>query len=1090
MNSVTPTPAIARLEDLRILTLRGQSVVLDSDLARLYGVSTTAFNQAIKRNRHRFPKDFAFDLNREEFGALRSQIAASTPSGAVAGRYAPWGFAEHGALMAATVLNSARAVAMSHYVIHAFARMRRKLQTTASLEARLAEIERTLVGHDAALKDLYRKLKPLLLPPAPRREIGFHEFFKAATEHTRFDYQRRLAGGNEGCKCESKLINVPTGLGKTAAVVLAWLYNRVALGRSDWPRRLVYCLPMRTLVEQTQDNAFEWLVRLAYAAAPDDGLVAKTRTQLSEEAQERLRRDAAELRRHTGWLAGARSDLLWLVQHSPVILMGGEEADQEWDIHPERPCILIGTQDMLLSRALNRGYGMSRYRWPMHFGLLNNDCLWVMDETQLMGVSLETSLQLAGFRERFGTLVHCVHWWMSATLDEARLKTPEAPSAPAPFQLTDPEKQLPEVRRRWDASKRLLRAMTALAEDPAAYARALTGELLSSHVTGTLSLVIVNTVERAQAVFRELQKQAQDIPATLLHSRFRPFERQALVRRVLESSRDRIVVSTQVIEAGVDLSARTLFTELAPWSSLVQRFGRCHRHGEMPDTGADIHWIDLPDTEAAPYLPEQLNAARQLLAGLTNASPATLGTVTPPPAPETQRHVILPKDLRELFDTTPDIAGADLDISRYIREAEDSDCLAFWRAAEPHADSEGPARDELCPVPVGQLRELAEKQKDKAIWVWDALAGQWTHPDRFIPGRTYWLLSSLGGYDPATGFDRRSKGDVPPVQQPAPPPETHDDERGTTLPHVETLEQHTSAVVTRAAELASAIGLPANLRDALARAAQWHDVGKAHPVFQAALRRANPALDAAVLCAKSGSKTRLIFEGRPHFRHELASALGFRALAAKSSGHGPLVAYLIAAHHGKVRLSIRSLPGESEPPRPPDGGDPLFARGVWQGDTLPPFNLEGADWPAVTLSLAPMQIGLGPDGEPSWLESCLALRDSPDLGPFRLAYLETLLRAADARASREGLAATKPVSRSGVSSGMELREEPASHDSAEVLTPAEKSLVADLVADGLSIQDKFRPEPLYKQTGKGHYVSDTVEEVRRAKETKPKGDQR
>jgi CRISPR-associated endonuclease/helicase Cas3 len=101
-----------------------------------------------------------------------------------------------------------------------------------------------------------------------------------------------------------------------------------------------------------------------------------------------------------GWLENLakafpdNAELKWLVEHSPVVLMGGEELEQPkraWDLSPERPCILIGTQDMLLSRALNRGYGMSRYRWPMHFALLNNDALWVLDETQLMGVGVETS---------------------------------------------------------------------------------------------------------------------------------------------------------------------------------------------------------------------------------------------------------------------------------------------------------------------------------------------------------------------------------------------------------------------------------------------------------------------------------------------------------------------------------------------------------------------------------------------------------------------------------------------------------------------------------------------------------------------------
>jgi CRISPR-associated endonuclease/helicase Cas3 len=109
------------------------------------------------------------------------------------------------------------------------------------------------------------------------------------------------------------------------------------------------------------------------------------------------------------------------------ILMGGERA-MDWDLHPEHEAILIGTQDMLLSRAVNHGYSMSRYRWPMHFGLLNSDCLWVMDETQLMGVGVETSAQLDGFRgdEKLGSAT-CLTWWMSATLDSLQLETVDHP---------------------------------------------------------------------------------------------------------------------------------------------------------------------------------------------------------------------------------------------------------------------------------------------------------------------------------------------------------------------------------------------------------------------------------------------------------------------------------------------------------------------------------------------------------------------------------------------------------------------------------------------------------------------------------------
>src|SRR5690606_32884639 len=102
----------------------------------------------------------------------------------------------------------------------------------------------------------------------------------------------------------------------------------------------------------------------------------------------------------------------------------------DWDLYPERDAILIGTQDMLLSRALNRGYGMSRYRWPMPFGLLNNDCLWVFDEVQLMDVGVATSAQLEGLRRVLQEAHPTVQSiWMSATLDERWLETVDFPSS-------------------------------------------------------------------------------------------------------------------------------------------------------------------------------------------------------------------------------------------------------------------------------------------------------------------------------------------------------------------------------------------------------------------------------------------------------------------------------------------------------------------------------------------------------------------------------------------------------------------------------------------------------------------------------------
>jgi hypothetical protein len=156
-----------------ILVLRGQRVILDADLAVLYGVSTKQLNQQIKRNSERFPVEFAFRLTAKEVENLRSQIVTSRQHGGP--RYSPRAFTEHGVLMAANVLNSPRAVAVSIALVRAFIRVREALMTNQVMGKRLAEVEKTLVTHDAALRDIYQRIKPLLLPPPdpPRKKIGF-----------------------------------------------------------------------------------------------------------------------------------------------------------------------------------------------------------------------------------------------------------------------------------------------------------------------------------------------------------------------------------------------------------------------------------------------------------------------------------------------------------------------------------------------------------------------------------------------------------------------------------------------------------------------------------------------------------------------------------------------------------------------------------------------------------------------------------------------------------------------------------------------------------------------------------------------------
>lgn len=845
---------------------------------------------------------------------------------------------------------------------------------------------------------------------------SFRTFFKRATGHAPYDYQKRLAGGkpsecegpNQGIPCVSQCIDVPTGLGKTAAVVMAWLWNRVALNRPDWPRRLVYCLPMRTLVEQTRDNVQAWIVNSCQAS------------------------DELELSQN------ARSDLAWLREHSPIVLMGGEERKErnrskpEWDVHPEKPAVLIGTQDMLLSRALNRGYGMSRFRWPMHFALLNNDCLWILDETQLMGSSVETSAQLAAFRSRYLTIGRCATWWMSATLDSDRLKTVDysfeaADGNKKVLQLAAEDRKHPSVAGRLGSPKKIAKAKMSLDSDSKKdldlYSKELAAWVWKKHRPNTLTLVILNRVNRAQEVFHQIEiekakandSSAESLDLALIHSRFRPQDRKRYEKK-LESSPNLICVATQAVEAGMDLDADLLVTELAPWSSLVQRFGRCNRHGLRKDSR--IFWINLEfrdDKAAAPYSLEELKDSRRVLNELQDkdANPATLDSVKIK-EPTVIRPVIRRKDVYDLFDTTSDLAGNDLDVSRYIRDEQNNDANVFWRKLDENKnptnqDQPQPSHKELCSVQISQLRKFLEDKKLKPkAFRWDVLEGKWELIDSnaVIPGGVYMLSADAGGYSTDLGWTGDPKEPKDPDNPKSvkvtchPPPASEADapdstgENSTSFLGVPvTLEQHTDNVARETSRLVQSLSL-AQWESVFSQVAQWHDVGKAHPDFQAMLRKGiDEATAPKGLLAKSGTNKKGRCK-RKYFRHELLSALAWlHKNSDKPNGESVnLSAYLIASHHGKVRLSIRSLPEEK---LPAEFKNNRIARGVVKGERMPAIQLGDIDLPEFPVDLSLMEMGAP---QQSWLARMLALRDA--LGPFRLAFLESVFRAADMIASQ------------------------------------------------------------------------------------------
>ncbi len=182
-STMTPTRKIDNVEGA-IYLIRGQRVMLDSDLAAIYGVTTKRLNEQLRRNRKRFPQDFAFQLTTEEFRNLRPQFATSKGRGGR--RYFPWVFTEHGAIMLASVLNSDIAVQASVRVVRAFVRLREMLAANAQLAAKLEELERRLDSRDEAIVDLFAALKRLLEPePKPKREIGFHVRERSARYRTK-----------------------------------------------------------------------------------------------------------------------------------------------------------------------------------------------------------------------------------------------------------------------------------------------------------------------------------------------------------------------------------------------------------------------------------------------------------------------------------------------------------------------------------------------------------------------------------------------------------------------------------------------------------------------------------------------------------------------------------------------------------------------------------------------------------------------------------------------------------------------------------------------------------------------------------------
>jgi CRISPR-associated endonuclease/helicase Cas3 len=771
---------------------------------------------------------------------------------------------------------------------------------------------------------------------------NFSDFFTIAMGQQIAPYPYQIKLGQEAWP---DFIRVPTGIGKTAGIIIPWLWKCLNID-PDTPRRLIYCLPMRVLVEQTADCAIKWIDNVVKA-----GVIHE---------QDRP---------------------------SVHILTGGNIRD-DWQVYPEKNAVIIGTEDQLLSRALNRGYSMSRFSWPIHFGLLNNDCLWVMDEVQLMGSGIATSAQLQAFRNDFGTILSTKSVWMSATHRKGWLETIDFQRYATNFremQLSGEDLLHPGIKQRVTA-KKPMQFLTGNSSD----LKTVSDEILSIHQRGKQTLIIVNRVQRAIDLYKLLKKKAADAEPVLIHSRYRPEDRRNAINKLLQgtdSSGGMICVATQAVEAGLDISASTLVTDIAPWPSLVQRFGRCNRYGN--DNAAKVYCLkpDLRKKEyALPYEAEELKHAFDVLKALSDVGPDRLPSELPQ---REHRYVIRRSDIVDLFDTTSDLAGTDIDISRFIKESEDHDVQVFWRdiAAQknPDATEPGPSKEELCPVPIGELKKL--KQVD--CWQWDSLEKKWARirPEGLFPGVMVMMRQQDGCYSSENGWTGE-KEDIPDMIAADRTDVSGYDDDFNAFARWETLAEHTDAVVEELTNLFSAMHIYIGKWPELFMAARWHDAGKAHSVFRKAAVGDPPEADQDAIWGKT-ARGKLVYE-RKGFRHELASAL-----AMLEHGIPDLAVYFAAAHHGKVRLSIRSMPHEQIP----ENSNIRYAMGIWNGDVLPEVDLGGGiKMQETVMDLSYIELGQGNKGL-SWVSRMTNLRDNENLGIFRLAFLESLLRIADWRAS-------------------------------------------------------------------------------------------
>jgi len=656
----------------------------------------------------------------------------------------------------------------------------------------------------------------------------------------------------------------------------------------------------------------------------------------------------------------------------------------QWLLYPERPQVLVGSVEQVLSHALMRPHGKDRRLWSISAGLVNNDCLIVYEDALQMGWALHTSIRFHQLKQE-GNAIRSHSIWMvdqltpqmiATHIDTADHAVPSVESIQInPNDLHRSDKLVLNATRTLKQSQ----INPSQGDTDSRYVKALVQSVQQQHVPHTLSLIVLNQVARVQSVFEQIC-QKTSIPCAIVHGEFRGDDKDWVndqIGNVLDSGG--IIVGSPALELDTQLCAQQVWIESSSWTSMTRRLLLCNRTGTQES--ATVHWIKVDPQRSYPYTRGEIEFTETQMRTLKNADTSTVRAI---PYPRCDDLGLLPDawKLSQLFNTDPDLNQSDSDISFLISGRRDSHLYVLWRPTEEldQPNREVPTLSELCRLNIGRFRQFYEKQR---VLRYSTVSGWKQTPAKdLLPGQIVMLDLADGGYRDTKqavplGFTGQRK-DLPDSALP-----------GTTIPE----EYRKTSLMLESRDRQSS---KLTLSDAITKVAhQWQLI-----VTELSVELPKSDLEQAIESVLLGRATTLFQEGlnhfgnvwakttsnqslekvgdRPRYWYEVAST----AIAAANPHTSDLALFLIAAHQGRIQVRLHPQPDDLKLSQNLPQ-HPTVLHGVAQDDTIDTTWTEQSI--ATQIDLQPFLTGQSR----SWSRLCQTLLQQ--YGIFQLSYFEALI---------------------------------------------------------------------------------------------------